>query len=126
MFRNLIGIFLITGTLQASQAMAEIIDGEELVDPTRPFYLEPSSGPVVFPQELTGGGVSGSFDVSFVKIGSSSAMAIVNSQRVSIGDVIGGATVVAIDRGGVTLMVNEQEQRIDMYPTDIKAPAVTQ
>ena len=116
-------MLLITAVVQVSQSMADVIDGEELVDPTRPFYLE-SSGQ--FPDEPSRVVAPGSFEVSFVRIGSSSAMAIVNSQRVTIGDVIGGATVVAIDRGGVTLMVDEQEQRVNMYRNDIKAPAATQ
>ena len=30
------------------------------------------------------------------------------------------------DRGGVTLMVDEQEQRVDIYRSDIKTPAATQ
>lgn len=126
MFRGLIGTLVVTGLLQAGQVMAELIDGEELVDPTRPFYTELSGEPDVFVEEPSGDRVLGSFDVSFVRIGSSSAMAIINSQRVAIGDEIGGATVVAIDRGGVTLMVDEQEQRVNLYPNNIKAPAATQ
>ena len=119
-------MLLITAVVQVSQSMADVIDGEELVDPTRPFYLESSGQPDPFPEEPSRDVTPGSFEVSFVRIGRSSAMAIVNNQRVTIGDVIGGATVVAIDRGGVTLMVDEQEQRVNMYRNDIKAPAATQ
>ena len=119
-------MLLITALVQVSQSIADVIDGEELVDPTRPFYLESSGQPEQLPEQLSSVVAPGSFDVSFVRIGSSSAMAIVNSQRVTIGDVIGGATVIAIDRGGVTLMVDEQEQRVNMYRSDIKSPAATQ
>lgn len=119
-------MLVITAVVQIGHSMADVIDGEELVDPTRPFYLESSGQSDQFPEEPSRDLVPGSFDVSFVRISGSSAMAIVNSQRVTIGDVIGGATVVAIDRGGVTLMVDEQEQRVNMYRSDIKVPAATQ
>ena len=101
MFEYLVKISLIIGLLQSSQSMADIIDGEEFLDPTRPFYLDLSEPDEVI-EEIFRDVVPASYDVSFVRIGSSSSMAIINGQRVSVGDVIGGATVMAIDRGGVT------------------------
>lgn len=112
--------------LQAASAFAELIDGEELRDPTRPFFFEVADEPgIVFDSVVLPNRSSGSYAVTFVRIGSSSSMAIINEQRVSLGDKIGDATVVSIDRSGVTLMVDDQEQRVNLYNTDInfKAPA---
>jgi hypothetical protein len=62
-----------------------------------------------------------SWDVSFIRAGAS-PMAVVNSERVTIGDSIGGASVVAIDRSSVTLSINGEERRISMYGEGIKTP----
>ena len=67
--------------------------------------------------------VPASYDVSFVRAGSSSPMAVINEQRVTIGDVIGGALVTAIDRNGVTLLINDEERRVTLYATNVKSPA---
>lgn len=125
MFRNIVAtgciFFLIVGT----QVSAEVIDGENLVDPTRPFLVgDVDDNSLV--QELIRTVVPASFDVSFIRAGSNSPMAVINQQRVSIGDIIGGAEVKVIDRDGVTLLVGDEEKRISLYDVSVKATSVSQ
>jgi hypothetical protein len=107
--------------------MGEVIDGEELVDPTRPIYFNgrgniPDDDVLAMIRNV----IPASYEVSFVRAGTASPIAVVNDQRVTIGDVVGGATVVGIDRNGVTLSINDEERRITMYGTNVKAPAAQQ
>lgn len=123
MFRYLLTVML--GLLVSSVTFADVIDGEELVDPTRPIFVNRSS-PVEDDAvlDMIRRVVPSSYDVSFVRASSSAPMAVINDQRVTIGDTIGGATVVAIDRNGVTLSINSEERRISLFGTSVKTPVV--
>lgn len=118
-----VGFVLMLVLLAAAPVSAGVIDGEELVDPTRPlFYTQRSttdsdSAVTAMINRI----LPSSFDLSFIRLGGSGAMAVINDQRVGIGDSIGGAEVVAIDRSSVTLSINNQEQRIGLYDTDVKS-----
>jgi hypothetical protein len=108
--------------LAAAPASADVIDGEELVDPTRPlFYNQRSTNSDSAVTAMINRVLPSSFDLSFIRLGGNGAMAVINDQRVGIGDSIGGAEVVAIDRSSVTLSINNQEQRISLYDTDVKS-----
>jgi hypothetical protein len=48
---------------------------------------------------------------------------VVNSERVTIGDLVGGAEVIEIDRNSVTLLVNDEETRISIFDTALKSQA---
>lgn len=121
LFPNYLAIFAL---VMANQVFAEIIDGEELVDPTRPFIFKVVGDDQIDFLDRFVDVVPSSFEVTFVRVGSSSSMAVVNDQRVTVGDVIGGAEVIAIDRSGVTLLIDDQERRIRLYGTNVKAPAI--
>ena len=125
MFNRLLNkALLMSGMMAAAQLSAEIIDGEEFVDPTRPLMMTASRGNVDSSvTEMIRNVVPASYDVSFVRASSTSPIAVINDQRVTIGDEIGGATVVAIDRNGVTLSINDQERRISVFTTNIKSAA---
>lgn len=108
----------------AVDAVADIIDGEEFMDPTRPLLVEQAvveedGGSLL---DMFRAAVSTEFEVTFVRASSSSPMAIVNDQRVTIGDVISGATVVSIDRNSVTMEVDGLQQEISLYNTSVKSP----
>lgn len=111
--------------LASGQLVAEVIDGEELVDPTRPVSIENIDDSALV-QDLIRNVVPASFDLSFIRAGSASPMAVINRQRVTIGDIIGGAEVVAIDRNGVTLLVNNAERRISLYDVSVKSTSLSQ
>ena len=103
-------------------AIADMIDGEELIDPTRPLFFARSGGQGLAMSDLSRNVIPASYDVTFVRANGASPIAVINQQRVTIGDVVDGAIVVAIDRGGVTLSVNAQERRISLTSIDIKSP----
>jgi hypothetical protein len=118
--------FLLLSIMAASYTCADIIDGEDFVDPTRPIIAgarvsdDSSAG-----LDMNNRVIPSSFEVSFVRVSEDRSMAVVNNQRVSTGDEVDGATVVAIDRSGVTLSINDEETRVNLYGTDVKA-AVTE
>jgi len=99
-------------------ANAEFIDDENFVDPTRPFYALQNNNPL--PDE-TRPIIPDGYDLTFIRSGSSSPIAVINNRQVTVGDVIGSALVVAIERSSVTLFINGEERRIDLYG-NVKAP----
>lgn len=104
----------------ASLARAELIDGEDFVDPTRPlFYVDNSDVGVV--DQIFRTVVPASYDISFIRAGGDSSTAVINNVRVAVGDIIGGAEVILIDRDGVTLLIDDEERRINMYESRIKS-----
>ena len=117
----LAGLLVVVSNL----ALADLIDGEEFLDPTRPLFFTAESEGAVSDDVMTmiRDVLPSSFDVSFIRASGSTPMAVVNSQRVTIGDSIGGASVVAIDRSSVTLSINGAERKISLYGNSIKSPA---
>lgn len=103
---------------------ADLIDGEELVDPTRPLFVVDSEGTSTEVLAMINNVVPSSYDLSFIRAGNS-PIAVINSERVTVGDLIGGATVISIDRSSVTLEINGSEQVVSLYGDSIKT-AVTQ
>jgi len=105
--------------------MADVIDGEELVDPTRPFQFAAVSDDASI-LDLIRTVVPSSYDLSFIRAGGDKPIAVINQLQLTIGDVIGGAEVIVIDRGGVTLRVNNEEQRVNLYGVSVKSNTVSQ
>ena len=107
-------------------------DGEVLRDPTRPFAISGagrgSPGNIMESlQSLPNGGLTRSnFNVTFIREGGASPMAVVNDQRVTIGDLVGGATVVAISADGVTLSVSGLDQVITTFGPTVKEVSGTE
>lgn len=126
MFRHMRKILVGISALITSTAFADVIDGEELVDPTRPFSInirvQQDTG-IADPSRTV---VPSSYDVSFIRASDTSPIAIVNNQRVTLGDMVGGAEVFAIDRNGVTLLINDEEQRITLYRSNVKSAVTSQ
>lgn len=117
-------LVLIIVSLAACNVHAEIIDGEDLIDPTRPLFLVDGASDDDVISNLVRTVIPASYDVSFIRASSTSPMAIINNERVSIGDLIGGAEVTAIDRNSVTLMINGAERVVNINSVSIKS-AVT-
>ena len=119
---RILSIVLVAFVMKTS--VSELIDGEEFIDPTRPLFASSNttsnSDDVL---SMIRNVVPSSYDVTFIRAGSNTPMAVVNSERVSLGDVVGGATVVSIDRSSVTLSVNGEERVISLYGDSIKSPA---
>ena len=121
--RNKISLLVIV--LMASTSIADVIDGEELLDPTRPFQLTAVNDDALI-LDLIRTVIPSTYDLSFVRAGGDHPIAVINQQQLTIGDVIGGAEVIVIDRGGVTLRVNNEEQRVSLYGVNVKSNTVSQ
>ena len=104
--------------LFANSVDAEIIDGENFIDPTRPFFAIDTSD---IEPDLTRSVIPIGYDLTFIRAGSSSPMAVINNRQVTIGDVVSNALVIAIERSSVTLLISGEERRIDLYGS-VKAP----
>jgi hypothetical protein len=124
--RNFTLLLKLSAALLLSYAAnADVIDGEELVDPTRPLFSVNNPAEAEDLTDLYRTIVPASFDISFIRASSSNPIAVINSLQVTIGDVIGGALVSRIDRDSVTLLVNDEERIISLYKTSVKSAAVT-
>lgn len=123
MFRSCFTVILLAGAAQF--ATADVIDGENLIDPTRPlFFSRGDTAPAgVDVSGLISNVSASSWDVSFIRASGAVPMAVVNSERVTIGDLVGGAEVIEIDRNSVTLLVNDEETRISIFDTALKSQA---
>lgn len=121
---------LLAQTTQPSATQS--FDGEMLRDPTRPFAVTRISrgavGDIVeSDRSLPAGGLARSnFSVTFIRDGGASPMAVINEQPVTIGDLIAGATVVAISADGVTLSVSGLEQVITTFGPTVKEVSGTE
>ena len=117
MFRYFLSVILACAFF-ANSVDAEIIDGENFIDPTRPFFAIQTSETV---PDLIRSVIPIGYELTFIRAGSSSPMAVINNRQVTIGDVINNALVVAIERSSVTLLISGEERRIDLYGS-VKAP----
>lgn len=115
-----------------SPSATQTIDGEVLRDPTRPFAVARISragaeGAADSSRLLPAGLFArNNFNVTFIRDGGTSPMAVINEQRVTIGDLVGGATVVAISSAGVTLSINGLEQVITTFGPTVKEVSGTE
>lgn len=86
--------------------------GAQLDDPTRPpghrLYL-PGGKPA-----------APSWHVDTIKISEQQRIAVVNGRRVSVGDRVGGATVIEIQPGHVRLRYQNEEIAIQLVPGRIR------
>ncbi|MFT4863574.1 MAG: hypothetical protein ACI95C_002806 [Pseudohongiellaceae bacterium] len=109
----------------SSTASADIIEGEELVDPTRPLMFATSPAAAADLGSLFRNIVPANFDISFIRASSDNPIAVINNLQVTVGDVIGGAIVSSIGRDSVTLIINDEEQIINLYKTSVKSAVIS-
>jgi hypothetical protein len=123
--RNCCSILLsMVALLTSVIAQADIIDGENLVDPTRPLFASNRPADEVNLTELYRTVVPASFEISFIRAGDTNPVAVINNLQVTLGDVIGGATVSSIGRDSVTLLINGEERIISLYNTSVKSAVI--
>jgi hypothetical protein len=58
--------------------------------------------------------------VDTIKISEQQRIAVINGRRVSVGDRVGGATVIDIQPGHVRLRYRQEEMAIDLVPGGIR------
>lgn len=127
--RLLLPVLLVT----AVSGQAEMIDGEDLKDPTRPMGISASMesegsgrglGSLV--SGLLGGAtelLNGGYTVSFIRAGGTDPVAMINDQLVRAGDRVGEAEVVSIDRDRVSLRIDGEVREIMGFDSSVKARA---
>lgn len=126
MFRKQAFYILIPAVFFSASLQAELIDGEEFVDPTRPLAELTIEDDGLDLDMIFRNVVPENYDLSFTRASTSNPMAVINNQRVTIGDLIGGATVAKITRSSVTLLVGDEERVIGLYDTSVKSAVKNQ
>lgn len=116
--------------LLSSVVQADIIDGEELRDPTRPAdAVRPASGAqnglLSGVLNSASGLLNRGYSVSFIRAGGNEPVAMINEQLVKTGDMIGEAEVVAIEADSVSLRVNGIVQRVSSFDGSLKSKVET-
>lgn len=117
-------LFLLPLAFASNFADAEIIDGEELRDPTRPFNFTGDEPDIVSGRrdeiEVPRIDFDQNFSVSFIRASSSSPLAVINNRRVTIGDMVQNAQVIGIDREGVLLSAEGIQARVNLNKRPVK------
>lgn len=100
--------------------------GEELSDPTRPLNLEMEEAQRFSEdlyEELQGVAVY-NYKLSSVLIRAEDRFAVINDQRMRVGDSIGSATVIAIDTNSATLNVDGESKKLELFGGTVKTPVL--
>ena len=99
----------------------EAANDELLVDPTTPLNFVIPTGGNDEPGALAMlGSMFTSYELSSVLIRAEDRIAVINGERVRIGDSIGAARVTAIEADHVTLNVNGKIETLQRYENSIK------
>lgn len=103
---------------QSAGQQGQLIDGEYFRDPTQPAAVTQAA------RESLGvsAAAATNFTVNFVRSGGSSPMAVINQQRLQIGDRIEGALLTDIRPGSVVLSINGFEQEISVFQQSVRRP----
>lgn len=105
-------------TVAVSSAHGQIrVDGEILNDPTKPILSSSPARGEPTPKPATSQQL---FTVGFVRASEQAPMAIVNGVQVSIGSVVDGAEIVAINATGVELEIEGERQSVAAFGSVIK------
>jgi hypothetical protein len=117
-------VIALSVAVAAHNARAAEID-EELVDPTRPLVLPVVQGA---DDDDEGGGfgfglfdeVFTTYELSSVLIRGDVRIAVINGERVRVGEKVGSARVTAIESDSVRLNVDGNIQTLELYKNSIK------
>ena len=107
-------ILCFPGLYAAEPVGNEVQEAEVLRDPTAPLVMVAGQ-----PQTNLFSLVS-SYKVSSILIRPNMKVAVINSRQVRVGDFVGSAEVVDIDKNSVTLHVAGEEQILELYGRSIK------
>lgn len=108
----------------ATGAAAEI-DGETLLDPTRPMgarAVQDGEGGAQSDASSVSSGPA-RYRVNFIRAGGDTPMAVVNDQIVTVGDEVNGAEVLSIKQGVVRLGIDDGETVVSAWSASIRETA---
>lgn len=103
--------------LTSWDARSEMVNGEDLVDPTAPFLLRADSNMPL----INAFALFNSYEVSSILIRSDMRIAVVNSQRVRIGDRVGNADILSIESDRVTISLNGETRDLMLHGSSVKS-----
>ena len=109
-------------SLPSAGFSAQQINVQELTDPTRPFGAVELIANQGLDIDLFAGVenlVAFSYDVSFIRAGTR-PIAIINGKTVTVGDNVGQAEVLAIEKSAVTLIINDEKTIIATHESPVK------
>ncbi|MFT5321217.1 MAG: hypothetical protein ACI934_001365 [Pseudohongiellaceae bacterium] len=123
--QSLVAAILFAGFSMVSvKANAELVNGEEMVDPTAPFFLRANGDAAIANTSLIT--TFDNYEVSSILIRSNLKMAIINSQRVSEGDRVGNAEVVNIESNVVTINLDGELKELKLHGGSVKTVSNSQ
>ena len=102
-------LFILTALL----FVCATVQAEELQDPTRPSYATVGASPNE-PQ------AAASLVLNAIRLSPGQRRAMINNRTVRVGERVGDARVVAIDRGGVRLQRGTEQFTLHLLPLKIK------
>lgn len=114
------GLMLVT-FLSVVPARAELVNGEDLVDPTAPFLLRADRN-VPLLNAFTS---FNSYEVSSILIRPNLKIAIVNSQRVRVGERVGNAEIIDIENDRVTISIDGEIRDVMLHQGSVKSVSDT-
>ena len=114
-------LLLVTLVMLAATARAELVNGEDLIDPTAPFLLRADSNSPLLNVFAT----FNNYEVSSILIRPNLRLAVVNSQRVRVGDNIGNAEIVNIEQDRVTINLDGETRELMLHGGSIKTMSGT-
>ena len=114
-------LLLVTLVMLAATARAELVNGEDLIDPTAPFLLRADSNSPLLNVFAT----FNNYEVSSILIRPNLRLAVVNSQRVRVGDNIGNAEIVNIEQDRVTINLEGETRELMLHGGSIKTMSGT-
>jgi hypothetical protein len=121
-------LLMLATVVSTSSALAASRDDELLVDPTVPLSIAFSTSDTDRNDDTDGSSLFGlfgaftSYELGSILIRAEDRVAVINEERVRVGDKIGSAVVAAIEADHVSLNVDGEIQTLPLYENSIKTP----
>ncbi len=112
MFDRTLPSFLLIAAMLASLSH---LHAEELQDPTRPSFLNHDSGTTAGESKA-----APSLVLTAIRLSPTRRSAMINDHSIKVGERIGDARVVAIDRDGVRLQRGTEQFTLQLLPIKVK------
>ncbi len=116
MFENMPSLLRGSLLLAALLAGLQVVHADELRDPTRPAFLDAVAAGVAPGDAKT----APSLILTAIRLSPSRRSAMINDRTVKVGERIGDARVVAIDRDGVRLQRGTEQFMLHLLPIKVK------